>query len=313
MRVLVTGGAGFIGRWVVKELLNSRHNVYVLDNLSSGKLENLSEFQRNPKLKVVTGDIRDEKTLSDLFKMKLEVCIHLAALINVQKSIDHPQEALNTNVYGTFNILERARSADTKVVFVSTCMVYDVASRSAPITEKHPIKPASPYAASKLAAENLVQSYHYAYDLPTLILRPFNIYGPFQRTDGEGGVVSVFIRCKLEGKNLNVFGNGTQTRDFLYVEDCADFIAKASFSDNVNGEILNAGYGEDTSINELALLISQNSKKVKHVKHPHPQSEIQKLICDYNKTKMLIGWKPKTTLKGGIRKTEEWIKAEMKL
>jgi len=306
MKILVTGGAGFIGRWIIKKLLDEKNDVWVLDNLSNGDEKNLEEFKNNPHFKrLIIGDIRNKKLLSDSWKNLFDICIHLAAQINTQNSIDNPFETFDINVTGTFNILEEARKHMTKVVLIGTCMVYDASLT--PINENSPIKPASPYAASKLSAEFLALSYYYAYNLPVVILRPFNIYGPFQKSNMEGGVISVFINKKLEKKPLLVFGDGNQTRDFLYIEDCADFIVKSTFSDKIIGEILNAGLGTDISINDLAMLIAKDIKKIKHVKHPHPQSEIFKLICDYSKARKLLNWEPKIPLERGIKLLEKWL------
>lgn len=308
-KILVTGGAGFIGRWVVKRLLDEKHSVWIIDNLSNSREENIQEFKNNPKFrKFVLGDIRDKYLISDLFKNKFDICIHAAAQINVQESLDNPQKAFEVNVVGTYNILQEALKHKTKVVLLGTCMVYD-SSRGDAITEEHKIKPASPYAGSKVAAEVLAESYYRGFGLPVVIVRPFNTYGPFQKANMEGGVVSIFVKRNLEGKTLNVFGDGTQTRDFLYVEDCADFIVKASFSEKVVGEVINAGYGKDISINDLAMLIVKDKNKIRHVPHPHPQSEIPKLLCDYSKAKMLLGWEPKVSLEEGIKILEDWIKS----
>jgi dTDP-glucose 4,6-dehydratase len=305
--ILVTGGAGFIGRWVVKKLLDDRHEVCVLDDLSNGRVENIEEFKKNSKFRFVLGDIRDKEVLKSVFK-DIDICIQAAAAINVQESIENPQRHYDVNVNGTFNILEEARKRDVKVILIGTCMVYDLTSSKA-ISEEHPLNPKSPYAGSKLAAENLALSYFHAYGLPVVITRPFNTYGPYQKSNMEGGVVSIFIRSLLEGKTLNVFGDGTQTRDLLYVEDCAEFIVKATFSDKAVGEVINAGSGKDIAIKDLALLICKDSERFVHVKHHHPQSEIQKLVCDYTKAKKLLGWEQKTSLEEGIEKTKKWIKS----
>ena len=307
MNVLVTGGAGFIGRWAVKELLDDGHKVCVLDDLSNGRMGNIKEFEDNPNFKFMLGDIRDNNLLRKVFK-DIDICIHAAAAINVQESIENPQRYYDVNVNGTFNTLEEARKRDVKVVLVGTCMVYDLTSSKA-INEEHPLNPKSPYAGSKLAAENLALSYFHAYGLPVVVTRPFNTYGPYQKSDMEGGVVSIFIRNFLEGKTLNVFGDGTQTRDLLYVEDCADFIIKATFSDKAVGETINAGSGRDIAIKDLALLICKNPERIRYVEHHHPQSEIPKLLCDYTKAKELLGWEPKTSLEEGIEKTKEWIRS----
>ena len=305
--ILVTGGAGFIGRWVVKRLLEDGHKVCVLDDLSNGRMENIEEFKINSEFEFVSGDIRDKNLLGEVFK-DIDICIHAAAAINVQESIENPQRYYDVNVNGTFNILEEARKRDAKVVLVGTCMIYDLSSSEA-INEEHSLNPKSPYAGSKLAAESLALSYFHAYGLPAVITRPFNSYGPYQKSNMEGGVVSIFIRSLLEEKTLDVFGDGTQTRDLLYVEDCAEFIVKASFNKKAIGETINAGYGEDIAIKDLALLICKDVERIRYVKHHHPQSEIPKLLCDYTKAKKLLGWEPKTSLEEGIEKTKKWIKS----
>ncbi|GAA4718787.1 dTDP-glucose 4,6-dehydratase [Brevibacillus fulvus] len=309
MNVLVTGGAGFIGRWVVKRLLQDGHQVWVLDDLSNGRRENIEEFFQHPGFReFIHGDIKDEAKLQKLFaEHSFAICYHLGASINVQDSIDDPRTTFENDAVGTFYVLEQCRKHQVKIVFMSTCMVYDRCSDENGITELHPIKPASPYAGSKIAGENLVLSYYFAYGLPTVVIRPFNTYGPFQKTGGEGGVVAIFVKRKLDGGTVQIYGDGTQTRDLLYVEDCARFVVEAGYSDAVNGQIVNAGLGRDISINELAMLIMQDPERIQHVEHIHPQSEIQKLLCNYEKAKRLLGWQPEISLEEGIRRTEEWI------
>jgi Nucleoside-diphosphate-sugar epimerases len=310
MNILLTGGAGFIGRWVAKRLLDDGHAVWILDDLSNGREENIEEFRGHPGLRAfVKGSILDEALLTELFDShSFDICYHLGASINVQDSIDDPRTTFNNDTVGTFYILEQCRKHQVKVVFMSTCMVYDRCTDASGISELHPTKPASPYAGAKIGAENMVLSYYYAYGLPTVVIRPFNTYGPFQKTGGEGGVVAIFIKNKLAGKTLNIYGEGTQTRDLLYVEDCARFVVEAGYSNTVNGEIVNAGLGRDISINELAELVVGDSKRIVHVEHIHPQSEIQKLLCDYSKAGRLLGWKPEVSLEEGISRTEKWIK-----
>jgi len=186
MKVLVTGGAGFIGRWVVKHLLDEGCDVCALDNLSSGKVENIVEFIEHPRFKFIRGDILDTNLLVGLFDLNFEVCLHLAACVNVQDSIENPEKSFKVNLRGTFNLLEEAKKKNTRFILVSTCMVYKEAKGGKPINESHPLSPLSPYAATKIAAEKLTLSYYHAYRLPVVILRPFNTYGPFQRTDTEG-------------------------------------------------------------------------------------------------------------------------------
>ena len=310
MTVLATGGAGFIGRWVVKNLLSKEKNVVVIDNLDNGSKENLDEFKNHPNFKeLVINDIKNKDVIEKLFyKYKFSICIHMAAQINVQESIDNPKKYFENNVVGTYNILENARKFNTKVILIGTCMVYDLADSNKAISETHKVKPTSPYAGSKLAAEELALSYYYGYNLPVVILRPFNTYGPFQKTNMEGGVVSIFIKRKLNNEKLLVFGDGTQTRDFLYVEDCANFIVKAAEYRKCIGEIINAGTGKDISINDLAKMIIKNENQIEYVEHHHPQSEIMKLKCNNSKAKRLLNWEPKTSLEEGILILENWIK-----
>lgn len=330
MNILVTGGAGFIGRWVIKKLMEDGHKILALDNLSNGRMENIEEYQCDKNFRFVKGNIQDKKLLNEIFnKEKFDIIYHLGASINVQDSIDDPETTFYNDTVGTFNILEKAKTQmfgnnaemngdewildkkeathPCKVVFMSTCMVYDKADNNG-INEKHTTKPVSPYGASKIAAENMVLSYFYAYKMPTVVIRPFNTYGPFQKTGGEGGVIAIFIKKVLEEQTLNIYGTGEQTRDLLYVKDCADFVVNAGYCKEVDGEIVNAGTGRDVTINELAKIISKNRVDIKHVKHIHPQSEIMKLLCDYTKAKEIMGWKPKYTLEEGIEETEQWIK-----
>jgi nucleoside-diphosphate-sugar epimerase len=187
-------------------------------------------------------------------------------------------------------------------------MVYDMVGSEAGIDETHPVKPASPYAGSKLAAENLAESYYHGYDLPVTILRPFNTYGPYQKTGMAGGVVSIFTNRDLQGKPLKIFGDGTQTRDLMYATDCARFIVDGTFSDAAIGEVLNAGTGTDITINELATAIASEGTEITHVEHHHPQSEVQKLLCDPSKAAELLNWEPRVSLEEGIDRLREWLR-----
>ncbi|HEC39576.1 hypothetical protein LCGC14_0577390 [marine sediment metagenome] len=310
MVIIVTGGAGFIGRWVVKKLLAKNEEVVVIDNLSNGRKENLMEFENNPNLKeILYEDIRNREKLENLFsKYKFHACIHLAAQINVQESLDYPERSFENNVIGTYNILEVARKFNTKIILIGSCMVYDLTKSNIPISETHKVNPTSPYAGSKLAAEELALSYYNGLKLPVVILRPFNTYGPYQKTNMDGGVISIFIKHKINNEKLLIYGDGEQSRDFLYVEDCAEFIVKASENDKCVGEIINAGTGKDISINNLAQLIINDQNLIEHVEHHHPQAEIMKLVCDNTKVKSLLNWKPKTSLEEGLLKLEKWIR-----
>lgn len=336
MKSLVTGGAGFIGRWVVKRLLDAGHEVLVLDNLSNGRTQHLAEFEGRPGfLGLVVGDLKDGVILARVFQQATwDRVFHLGASIHVQRSIDDPEVVFRNDAEGTFRVLEACRAQyfalngldvharrfhlgevekqlldrRPRVVIMSTCMVYSLAGGDSGITEEHPQRPASPYAASKIAADNLGLSYALAYRLPVTVARPFNTYGPFQKSNTEGGVVSVFLKRDLSGEPLLVKGDGTQTRDLLFVEDCADFVYRASEAAGAEGEVINAGTGHDVSINELATLAVSRTNRIEHVVHDHPQAEIPRLLCNPAKAERLLGWRATTGLEEGLQRTRDWLR-----
>jgi UDP-glucose 4-epimerase len=334
MKCLVTGGAGFIGRWVVERLLRDGHEVLALDDLSNGRRENLQEFEgRRGWSGLVQGDLTRPESLSAVFEAhQWDLVIHLGASIHVQKSIDNPGPTFHNDAVGTFHVLEacrrqfferngvdfEARQFDfdrdvprlgrrgPRVAVMSTCMVYDLAGDTS-IREVHPYRPASPYAAAKIGADMLALSYFHAYRMPVTVVRPFNTYGPFQKSNSEGGVVSIFLKRDIERAPLLIKGNGQQTRDLLYVEDCAEFVVTAACSERAEGRIINAGTGRDVSVNALAQLCCTGGNRIEKVPHDHPQAEIMKLCCDASLARELLGWAPKTSLEEGVRKTRTWL------
>jgi len=308
--VAVTGAAGFIGRWVVGALLERGYAVRGLDDLSNGSRRNVAEFDSSPRFDLTIGDVSDGEDIDELLDDDVDACIHLAAEIDVQESLDDPQSHFQTNVVGTERVLEVCRATDTRLGLVGTCMVYDMVDSEEGIDESHPVKPASPYAGTKLAAENIAESYYHGYGLPITILRPFNTYGPYQKTGMAGGVVSIFTSRDIEGEPLKIFGDGTQTRDLMYATDCARFIVDGTFSDAAVGEVINAGTGSDISINNLAKLIASDGTEITHVEHHHPQSEVQKLLCNPAKANELLGWKPEVSLEEGVERLREWLREE---
>jgi nucleoside-diphosphate-sugar epimerase len=305
--VLVTGAAGFIGRWVTRELLDRGYHVRGYDDLSGGSRENVAAFADDPAFTLVEGDVRDADRVDAQFD-DVDVCLHLAAEIDVHESLEDPQSHFETNVVGTQHVLEACRRTDTRLTLVGTCMVYDVADASTGIDEDHPVDPASPYAGTKLASEDIAMSYYHGYDLPVTVLRPFNTYGPFQKAGNAGGVVSIFTNLDLAGETLQIYGDGTQTRDLMYATDCARFVVDASEHEDAVGEVINAGTGEDVSINDLAELIATGDTDIEHVEHHHPQSEVDRLRCDPTKARELLGWEPTVSLEGGVDRMRTWMR-----
>jgi len=335
VNVLVTGGAGFIGRWVVKRLLDAGARVLALDDLSNGRQENLAAFEgRAGFAGLKVGDLKDRRLLAGLFAEELwDRVFHLGASIHVQHSIDDPEVTYRNDVDGTFAVLEACRrqyfrlngldpaerrfllsevehrltDRRPRLTVVSTCMVYAPTADGQGIAEDHALRPASPYAACKIAADNLALSYSHAYRMPVTVVRPFNTYGPFQKANSEGGVVSVFLKRDIEGLPLLVKGGGRQTRDLLYVEDCAELVRRAGESDAVEGAIVNGGTGRDIPIKELGRLVASRGNRLEHIPHDHPQAEISRLVCDARKARNQLGWTPVTALEEGLLKTRRWL------
>ena len=307
-RTLVTGGAGFIGSWLCKVLADSGRQVIAFDDLSSGEESNLENLSN---VSLIQGDIRKHTDLSKIPWADISDCYHLAARGDVQESIENPLLYTSVNIVGTHNILENCRTWNLPILFMSTCMVYGLNSyqniANDGINEEFPTLPISPYGASKLAGEQLALSYFYSYGLSVKIARPFNTYGPFQKANNlEGGVIPLFLNRKRQGNDLFVFGSGNQSRDFLYARDCAEFLISYMGTNNVP-MILNAGSDKTITISELANTISAGDISIKYVDHPHPQSEIQRLLCDSSLARKTLGWEPRTSLKKGLEENLKWL------
>ena len=304
MSALVTGGAGFIGRHVVAELLDRGVAVRVLDDLSRARPGSLEAFEGRPSfLGLTKGDITDPAALRRGL-LGVDTIFHLAASVDVGASVYGPVPAVRANVLGTLNVLEAARAANLRLVLVSTCHVY--ASAAGPLDEGAATVPASPYAASKLAADDLAVGYRRAFGLRDTIVRPFNIYGPWQRSDLEGGVVARFLQAAMADRTLDVHGDGAQTRDFLFVEDAARGIVDASVEAAV-GQTLNLATGRETSIAELAALIDAGAGRVRQVPHPHPQAEVERYFGNAARARELLNWRARVALPEGLARTRAWF------
>ena len=304
MSALVTGGAGFIGRHVVGELLDRGVAVRVLDDLSRARPGSLDVFAGWPGyLGLTQGDVADPAALRDGL-MGVDTVFHLAAAVDVGASVHGPAPVVRANVLGTLNVLEAARTTGLRLVLVSTCHVY--ASASQPLDEHAATAPASPYAASKLAADDLAAGYRRAFGLRQTIVRPFNVYGPWQRGDLEGGVVARFLQAALAGRPLDVHGDGAQTRDFLFVDDAARGVVAAA-AETAVGRTLNLATGRETSIGELAALIDDGARRVRQVPHPHPQAEVDRYLGNAALARELLNWRPSVALPDGLARTRAWF------
>ncbi|MFA6410998.1 MAG: SDR family oxidoreductase [Candidatus Buchananbacteria bacterium] len=303
MKVLVTGGAGFIASHVVDALIEKGHEVLVVDNLSTGNKDNL-----NPKAKFLKLDITDQK-LADIFSAeKPEVVFHLAAQIDVRKSVADPVWDAKQNILGSINLLENCKNFGVKkVIFSSTGGAIYGDADSIPTKEDYPTKPISPYGIAKLAIEKYLYYYHQVFGLPYVILRYANVYGPRQNSKGEAGVVAIFCDRLIEGKSPIINGTGSQTRDYVFVGD----VAKANLLalDLNKVDIYNIGTSVETNVNQLAELIKANIKTDIEIAYgPAKAGEQQKSCLDYTKAKTELGWQPKMNLAEGIKKTVEWFK-----
>ena len=266
VKVLVTGGAGFIGSHLVPYLLEKGYSVSVLDNLSSGKKENLGQALNHPRFEFAQGDIRDKENLHEALEGK-NVVVHLAALIDVTSSVANPALANDINVTGTLNVLQETfKSRVRRFVFASSTAIYgDV--KKLPVNEEAPPKPISPYAASKAAGEAYCNAYAVSFGIETVALRFFNVYGPKNENSPYSGVITKFMRQALKGEVLTVDGDGEQTRDFIHVNDVVKALALAIEAKNLHCEIINVCTGVPTSINELVDALRKVTGKRLHIKH----------------------------------------------
>lgn len=308
-KVLVTGGAGFIGSHIVDALIVEDREVYVLDNLHSGKMENIAQHLGREGFHFIKGDIRDRKTVK-LAVHKVDAVIHEAALVGVARSIGDPNLTNDVNVAGTLNLLKASSDAGIKrFIYASSAAVYGKTEKL-PNREDAPTEPASPYAASKLAAEKHCRAFHLTHGLETVSLRYFNVYGPRQTYDQYSGVITNFIRNLSKNKPPIIYGDGDQTRDFVNVQDVVEATMLSLNRKSVVGEEINIATGEPTTINRLAeMLLNITGKTDLKPKHTDPRpGDIRHSYADISKAKKLLGYVPKTPLKEGLTKLVEWYK-----
>ena len=292
MRVLVTGGAGFIGSHLVDLLLKKGYEVIVIDNLVGSRLRNLPE---HPRLQFFQIDIRDKEALSSVFK-NIDWVFHLAALADIVPSIEMPEDYFTVNVDGTFNVLECSRACGVKrFVYAASSSCYGL-PEIFPTPECAKISPQYPYALTKRMGEELVLHWHEVYQLPVVSLRLFNVFGPRSRTSGVyGAVFGVFLSQKIHGKPFTVVGNGEQTRDFTYVTDVVEAFYLAACG-KCTGEIFNVGSGGHYSINQLVTYLEGDVVYI-----PKRPGEPDCTFADTTKIQQMIGWQPSVSFEQGVR------------
>ncbi|HZP42205.1 MAG TPA: SDR family oxidoreductase [Candidatus Binatia bacterium] len=304
MKILVTGGAGFIGSHVVDAYLDAGHEVIVVDDLSTGHRENL-----NPRARFVQLDITDPKVV-ELIRDERPAALNLhAAQMDVRRSVADPLFDARVNVLGTINLFEAARKANVRrILFVSSGgAVYGEQERF-PAAEDHPTNPLSPYGVSKRAGELYASFYQAEYQIPFVALRYANVYGPRQDPHGEAGVVAIFSGRMLRGEAVTINGDGRQTRDYVFVGDVvrANLLALES---RATGPF-NIGTGKETDVNELARLLLDAAGSRSEVRHgPAKPGEQRRSVVDHGRAERELGWRPEVPLADGLRRTVDWFRA----
>ncbi len=304
--ILVTGGAGFIGSHLV-DRLSLENKVTVLDNLSSGSLSNLQKSK--DQITFIKGDTLDKALLMDIVA-EVEFVFHLAANVGNIKSIEDPYFDMDVNIKGTINLLEACLNSNVKrLVYSSSGAIFGEA-KYLPIDEEHPLNPESPYGVSKLAAEKYCFAFYKVHGIPTTSLRYFNVYGPRQGSSEYANVIPIFISKIKGGETLTVFGDGKQTRDFVFVEDVVTANILAATQPAAVGEIFNISTGIENSVEELIRILDQFSGKKNSVTHTDPRAgEVRYSRANIEKARRMLGYSPETTFKEGLLLTwEEEIK-----
>jgi UDP-glucose 4-epimerase len=305
LRILVTGGAGFIGSHVTDRFVALGHEVAVLDNLSTGRREFV-----NPKARLFVTDLTDAAGLERaVAEFRPEVVDHHAAQIDVRHSVTDPVHDARTNILGGIELLQACRRHGVrKVVYASTGGALYGEGRVLPATEDHPVNPEAPYGASKHTLEHYLYIWRLLHGLDYTVLRYPNVYGPRQNPHGEAGVNAIFIGLMLRGERPRIFGTGEQVRDYLYVEDVVEANVRAL--DRGGGEIVNLGTGIGTSVNdifrELKAILGFAGEPLYEAARP---GEVQKIYLDAARAERVLGWVPTTRFRAGLEKTVAWSRA----
>jgi UDP-glucose 4-epimerase len=316
MKILVTGGAGFIGSHIVDLYIKEGYEVVVVDDLSTGNAEYINKKAKFYKLDINELNANYYK-LEDIFKEERpDIVNHHAAQISVTDSIKDPVFDAKVNILGTLNLLENCiRYGVKKFIFASSGGTVYKETDKLPVDENHPLKPLSPYGVSKMAIENYLYFYKKVHHLDSIIFRYSNVYGPRQDPYGEAGVVAIFTNKMLKGENPIINGDGIQTRDFVYISDAAKvnlLALKEKFeSDNKNYEmaIFNIGTGIETSVNELFYKLKKITKaNVKEIHGPPKLGELRRSCLSFNKAKKILGWEPEVDIDQGLKLTVNYFK-----
>ena len=308
MNVLVTGGAGFIGSHLVRQLLDAKHNVTVLDNVSTGTWQHLP--QGKDTCTCWEMDIRDKAAREKIEQAKFDVIVHLAAQTMVDVSVKAPEFDASENIMGTVNILEAARHSGVKrIIFASTAASYgDVTEDKLPIREEETLAPMSFYGLSKVTVEKYLKLYHDLYGLDYVALRFANVYGERQGDTGEGGVISIFAKRIAKDQGITVFGDGQQTRDFIYAGDIAAGIIAAMTTDKANA-VYNLSNQTETSLLELIELMAKASGKMVEPAFAAPrEGDINRSMLCHEAAVQNLSWQPKMDLAEGLARTINYFK-----
>jgi len=300
MKALVTGGAGFIGSHLVDSLVERGYTIRVIDNLSTGKLSKIASLLKSKNVDFIEGDIRDSETAKKCIH-GIDAVYHLAATTSVPFSLKNPELTYDTNVTGTLNLLTQcAEQKVSKFIFSSSCAVYGE-PMNLPINEKHPTNPISPYAESKLEGEQHCLNFHKKQRLKAVVLRLFNVYGTRQGLNEYSGVITQFINRARKRLPLIIYGDGSQTRDFVHVRDVVEAILSATEIERAEGKVFNIGSGKPTSIQKLAQTISELYENKLEILHDEPRlGDIKQSYAEIAKAAEILNYMPQVSLKDGL-------------